>query len=64
MNPSFSARQPLCDDCWMQEHQQPPARRRSGSELETCCRCGGLTRSGIYVEVDPQTVPWPSLKDA
>jgi hypothetical protein len=28
-------------------------------QLELCCFCGMPTRSGLYVRIDPSTVPFP-----
>jgi len=61
----LSFTQPVCDDCWDAEHPENPARRLDAGEAECCCQCGALTRSGIYIRVDPLTVPYAShLKDA
>lgn len=50
--------QPLCEACW--DDRRPghiPA--RSMGAVETCCLCGAATTSGIYIRMDPQTVPFP-----
>lgn len=31
--------------------------------LERCCKCGNMTASGIFIRVDPTTVPHPSKED-
>ena len=56
----FSWTQPTCDDCWDERHPTHPSPRRPTSMEETCCYCGELTLSGIYVRVDPRTVPHPT----
>jgi hypothetical protein len=54
----------VCDDCWFQDHYVPdtngmvlledPVRLvDSIRKWEQCCRCGGMTFSGIYVRDDP-----------
>lgn len=55
--------QPLCDACW--ETARPghaPTRvfddTMTAPISETCCRCGQPTE-GIYVRIDPSTVPYP-----
>jgi hypothetical protein len=30
--------------------------------METCCWCGCQTAAGIYVRLDPHTVPFPAVK--
>lgn len=51
-----------CEECW--DHQQPgrtPHRMGAAHRLtETCCYCGVITRSGIYVRENPTSVPFPS----
>lgn len=34
-----------------------------GGEVNRCVYCGGGTTSGIFVRVDPRTVPFPALED-
>lgn len=58
--------QPLCDDCWDKEHEDDPEHRSNRSkrgDVETCCMCGRLNMSGIYVRRDPATVPYPRDKN-
>lgn len=52
---------PCCVDCWNRnnpgrqtEHQTP-----GPDTFETCAWCGRQTDQGIYVKVDPLTVPFP-----
>lgn len=53
--------QPLCHGCWDQQRpDQPSDRSKNTGPTETCCECGETTTSGIYVRVDPDTVPHPS----
>jgi len=56
--------QPACDSCWGQRNPGRIATRVRGDyrESEVCCYCGRGTRSGIYVRVDPTTVPHPTLE--
>lgn len=56
----YSWTQPVCDDCWNAEYpDRSPVRLRAGL-VETCCKCGLPTRGGIYIRVDPQTIPFPT----
>jgi len=57
--------QPSCDDCWTLHASRAAPRRLAEAhrEAEMCCWCGELTRSGIYVRVDPTTVPFPTTAD-
>ncbi len=52
--------QAVCAPCW---NERNPANHvipgYTGGELETCCYCGNETLSGLYVRVDPTTVPYP-----
>lgn len=55
--------QPICDICWRErEGIRIPSRvKLPYREHETCCWCGHDTTSGIYLRVDPATVPHPTL---
>ena len=61
--------QPLCDECWTKAIN-PPTRVRWPDSVPSprlrerflgmhCCMCGVRTSSGIFVELDPATVPFP-----
>jgi hypothetical protein len=52
--------QAVCDDCWDERNPDRLSPRRGSGYHETCCWCGGNTRSGIYVREDPATVPFPA----
>lgn len=49
----------MCDPCWAREGPDREPVRRIDPDLERCAWCGQSTRSGIYVRVDPDTVPYP-----
>jgi hypothetical protein len=53
--------QALCENCWLRDNpgREPVAIKPEFAELERCCKCGADTFSGIYVRVDPATVPYP-----
>lgn len=45
-----------CNLCWLaREGERIPTRMRNPDE-ETCCFCGDLTESGIYVRENPAAV--------
>ncbi len=61
--------QPLCDECWTKAIN-PPTRVRWPDSVPSprlrerflgmhCCMCGVRTSSGIFVQLDPATVPFP-----
>jgi len=51
--------QPVCGPCWIVRSGGQVPTRLKIAELERCCRCGNETRSGIYIRVDPASVPYP-----
>lgn len=56
--------QPVCSECWYSRDDARPAVALPLSAedlpIERCCYCGGQTVSGIYVRIDPASVPYPS----
>lgn len=56
--------QPICDPCWISRHPARPSTRLLSPDAETCAFCGRQTTSGIYVRVDPKTVPFPATREA
>lgn len=56
----MSWRQPICNTCWAARYPGAHAVRVVSADLERCCFCGRDTRSGIYVRVEPGTVPYPT----
>jgi hypothetical protein len=54
--------QPCCEDCWVvREGARRPNRVTTEHRFVgvQCCFCGRITHSGIYVRVDPRSVPYP-----
>ena len=51
--------QPLCGTCWDRENHDWAPVVSNTAEIERCCQCGEKTESGIYIRVDPATVPFP-----
>ena len=58
---------PICEDRWWQDYgtdgRQPFRMNEEVRTVERCVFCGQETRSGIYVRVDPATVPFPKLEE-
>lgn len=61
----MSFTQAVCFDCWNERNPESqvgpddPRRSNTGPD-ERCCDCGAATTSGVYIRVDPSTVPFPS----
>jgi hypothetical protein len=59
---------PICEDRWWQDYgmggrRDPSRLTAEAREVERCVFCGRETTSGIYVRVDPATVPFPKLEE-
>lgn len=54
--------QPICDADWSRQFPETdfPA-RNPDRPLRFCCLCGRLTDSGITLQIDPSTVPYPTV---
>lgn len=63
--------QPICERCWINENAvivgdemiiKPPYRivNDDAMSIDNCCKCGLVTIMGIYIRIDPRTVPHPS----
>jgi hypothetical protein len=60
MEELMSWTQPVCVPCWDRDNPDRPAPDRGDvGALEQCCKCGTMTRSGIYIRIDPATVSYP-----
>lgn len=57
--------QAICDTDWEKLNPGRTAYRLVAEfrKDEICAWCGETTRSGIYVRVDPTTVPYPQEHD-
>lgn len=55
----YSWTQPVCGECWRERNPQRLPHRVRGGDLYLCCYCGGPTTRGIFVRVNPLTVPYP-----
>jgi hypothetical protein len=51
--------QAICERCWGIAHPGMEPTRLIDPEFETCCFCGAHTDDGIYVRIDPRSVPYP-----
>jgi len=49
--------QPACNRCFEARHPGKTPSRLVDPDVEVCCFCGAATPSGIFVRVDPTTVP-------
>lgn len=54
--------QPSCLGCFAEHNPGRDPARLPKPEPETCCYCGESEASGIYVRVDPASVPHPTLR--
>jgi hypothetical protein len=52
--------QPICVPCWYKENPGRTPTQLIVREDERCCKCGETTRGGIYIRIDPTTVPYPT----
>jgi hypothetical protein len=52
--------QAQCEACWNERNPHRQAHRMRLPEPERCAFCGQPTTAGIYVRVDPATVPFPT----
>lgn len=60
----YAAIQPLCDRCWFRDNPEklPIRKTFAGFSLDRCSGCGRSTEmSGIYVRVDLNSCPYPSI---
>jgi len=63
--------QAVCENGWRDYSQrefgyvrtpsrvQVPFEEEEQREEERCCFCGNVTDSGIFIRIDPKTVPYP-----
>jgi hypothetical protein len=51
--------QPQCAACWIERHPDRQPVRVVEAKAERCAFCGRITRAGIYVRVNPASVPYP-----
>ncbi len=56
--------QAICDPCWDLNFPGRTPVRFLEPESETCCACGALTKSGIYIRRDPRSCLHPTQKRA
>lgn len=66
--------QPQCEACWIHLNategpqgiegvRRPTVLLMEHTQLEMCAWCGHPTIMGIYVRVDPSTVPYPRTEE-
>lgn len=54
--------QPLCAECWFKMEPVREPTRMQPAKVERCCQCDRRTYDGIYVRLDPEIVPFPTLR--
>lgn len=52
--------QPICLSCWGCLYPHLPRHQVRNDHSRICCRCGAATTAGIYIRIDPASVPYPS----
>ncbi|MGI5223013.1 DNA cytosine methyltransferase [Nocardia sp. CA-290969] len=52
--------QPICQPCWSFTYPGSFPPRVLDDHSRICCRCGAATTSGLYIRIDPASVPYPS----
>jgi hypothetical protein len=60
---SYSWTQPACDTCFAETFPSVTNPARMVKEMRTderCCMCGAVDRSGIFIRINPSTVPYPT----
>lgn len=55
----MSYTQPICRPCFSIKHPSREPVRVRDDESRTCCLCGDPTVTGIYIRINPATVPFP-----
>ena len=58
--PCWRWTQPVCQKCYVEIYSGKPS-KMTGPIEEQCCYCGEQTQDGIYVRLDPYSVPHPTL---
>jgi hypothetical protein len=51
--------QPICGDCYAVRSPGRNPTCMSDPDARVCCDCGKTTSEGIFLGVDPRTVPFP-----
>ena len=59
----YSWTQPSCDTCFtglFPKSENPHRLTEEFRNEERCCMCGIVTHNGLYIRVNPTTVPHPT----
>ena len=59
--------QAVCDDCFKELFPTKTEERtyrivEEKREEEKCCQCGTIVKNGLYIRINPTTVPYPTLE--
>lgn len=61
MTPRYRWTQPICARCWYVLYPNREPVHINNPKLEFCAYCAHITTMGIYIRVDPSTVPFATL---
>ena len=54
----------ICDECWDRLNPERLSPRSGMGAEETCCWCGDITVSGIYLRSDPAELDCQHFEEA
>lgn len=60
---NYSWTQPACDTCFADlfpKVKNPHRMELDARNIEVCCMCGAETENGLYIRINPRTVPHPT----
>ena len=58
--------QPACETCFaglFPKCENPSRIKPEFQEDEICCMCGKSIKNGLYIRVNPNTVPHPTMSE-
>lgn len=54
--------QPICKNCYTKDNPDREPLALQYPERENCCKCGELAVDGIYIRIDPESIPYPKVE--
>ena len=55
--------QAVCSECWNERNPERQVTNAATIHVgDVCCYCGNEATTGIYVRIDPTTVPYSAVK--